>query len=1450
MTRRSGAPASNEPDGGVAIIGMGCVFPGAADLETYWQNIESGFDAISDVPGARWDPVYYDPDSSAADRFYCKRGGFVDGLVSFDALGFGVMPVAARGAEPDQLVALEVASRALADAGYDKRPFARDRTAVMLGRGNYIGAGMTRLEQHVRTAEQLVTALRVLIPTLGEADLARVKAEFQSKLGGYGADTAIGLVPNLTASRIANRLDLHGPAYTVDAACASALVAVDQAVSELASGRVDMALAGGIHLSHDVAFWSVFCQLGALSRNQQIRPFDRRADGLLIGEGTGVVVLKRLADAERDGDRIYAVVRGTGTASDGRASSLMVPRVDGQRMALERAWGAAGLDPATVGLIEAHGTATPVGDQAEIETLRAFFGPPEEGAPRAGLGSVKSMIGHAMPAAGIAGLIKAAMAVYRRTLPPTLHAEEPLPAIAHTRFRLIAEAEPWVSRTGSLRAGVNAFGFGGINAHVVLESHGEVSRRRRPVPVGAHVEPILLLAAADPSALVALLDAHPAPNQVHGTGPCRLALTDPTPARRAQAREVIAAGEARAGRDGLWFSPEGLLSRGGRLAFMFPGVEADFDPKIADIAEHFGRPAPVFEAGTALEAQGASVVATGRLLAELLGEVGLRPDMLAGHSVGEWAGMLAAGIMPADEFEAFFAEMTPGTLEVPPVVFIAAGASAERVQAAVAGGVGDTGIASLHLSHDNCPHQSILCGSEAAAALAMPRLKAARILARELPFRSGFHSPELAPYLEAHRGNLARFGFRAATIPLWSATTCAEYPAEHDAISALALEHLVKPVRFRELTEAMYEAGARVFVQLGSGSLVGFVDDTLRGRPHLTASTAAPRRSGMDQLRRVAAMLFVEGASPDFGRLGLSPPREGRSRPGLMALELGVPLVHLDTPLDLAPSARPSTSETADPVRAAFDRVLRQVQDAQAAVGRAFESGPQPRAAAPAAGPPAPEAPASQVQRRHLSVRTDPYLMGHCLIPQPPDWPVVSDRNPVVPMTMSIRMLMDAAEALAPGRVVVAVESVRASRWVAVEPPVDVEIVTTWLDRDRLRAELRGYFEATLVLADAWPPAPAAADASLTDERPSEVDAEALYAEGWMFHGPAYQSVAALDVLGSDGIRGTLVALEAPGALVDAAGQLFGYWVMRTAEKDRLAMPIKVARMSVYGPEPAPGTLVQCVVRIRGMSVRDVKADLELSVDGRVWAQIDGWEDWRFETDDRVWGVMQAASRHLYATMDPAGFAMVDDPGRSASSRDYLARRFLGEAERAAWNAEAPRARTPFLYGRIAVKDAVRAWLGERGGRPMWPVEVSVQSDAEGRPRVSGPWSEDLRVSIAHKDERAVAICCEGRDPGIDLELIAPRDDATAALISVPEELELLEASARAEGASRDEWVTRAFAAKEALGKARGSGLSGNPRRFVISDVAIDEAGVRLLVDGVWVWTARRGDHIVAWTIG
>ncbi|HVO90120.1 MAG TPA: beta-ketoacyl synthase N-terminal-like domain-containing protein, partial [Casimicrobiaceae bacterium] len=1014
----------------VAIVGMACVFPKAPDLATYWRNIRDGVDCITDVPAARWDPLYYDPKSTAPDRFYARRGGFIDDYATFDPAAFGVMPIAAKGAEPEQFLALQTAVAALSDAGYAERAFPRGRTNVILGRGNYLGPAMLRLVNVTRGAEQLLANLRQLVPALGAAELDAIKREFQKACGTYGPDTAIGLVPNLVASRIANRLDLGGAAYTIDAACASTLIAVDQACRQLGSGLADMALCGGVHLCQDPAFWSVFTQLGALSRSEQIRPFDEHADGLLIGEGLGMVVLKRLADARADGDRIYAVIRGSGTASDGRDVSLMTPRVDGQVLALTRAWQDAGIDPSRLGLLEAHGTGTPAGDAAEIETLARVFGPARSEEERIPIGSVKSMIGHTMPAAGAAGLIKTALAVYHGVRPPTLHCDAPNGALRNTRFRIATRAEPW---DVALRcAAVNAFGFGGINAHVILESEdvrtAPVARgRSRAVPDAEHA---LLIAAPSQDALLEALAA----GSSGGSGEWRAAILDPTPKRLAAARAAIASGRPRHGRDGIYFSPRGLLTQGGKIAFVFPGVEAAFAPRIDDIATHFNLPLPDLRASD-LAYQGVSVGRLNMFMYRVMSELGCRPHAVAGHSIGEWCGMLACGMFGAVSVEQVLGVLKPGSLRIAEVTYIAAGAGAARLESIV------RELPDVAISHDNCIHQSIVCAPEAQVEPLLERLRRERILYEVLPFRSGFHSSALAKHVDSFADNLARLPLHVANLPLWSATTCTPYPDAPADIAALFLRHLVEPVRFRELILAMYDDGVRVFVQLGTGSTMSFVDDVLLNRPHHAIPLVVAQRPGMDQLRRAGAALFVEGASLDLARIGLMKPGAAPREAHPMKLELGVPLIRLEhAPLiqpTSSPALRPESSRTLattahNAVLDQFDASLREIADAQQAVAQALAKLDK--------APPATTRADERVDRLVLSVDTFPELIDHALIPQPNDWPDLADRAPAVPMTMSIALMREAAQRLDPQRVAVRVENVQANTWLYTEPALEVDM--------------------------------------------------------------------------------------------------------------------------------------------------------------------------------------------------------------------------------------------------------------------------------------------------------------------------------------------------------------------------------------------------------------------------
>ena len=496
----SAAPAGE----GVAITGMACLFPGAANVQEYWANILGGVESISDPPPEAWDPdLYYDPEFADADRTYVKRGGYLGSLASFAPLAHGIPPVTVGG-EPDQWLALQIAVDALADAGAsDLDPEIRRRTAIVLGKGTYLNGGNAVAVQRGLVVGQTVDLIRSLHPEYTEQELAHLRSELQGVLPPLSSDTVAGLIPNIIVGRIANRLDLMGPSYTIDAACASSLVAVQHAVRDLQAGDCDLALAGGSQVWMPVATMNLFCRLGALSRRQQLRAFDKDADGTLLGEGIGMVVLKRLADATRDGDRVYAVIRGVGVASDGRGASVMAPRIDGEQLALQRAYEAAGVSPSTIGLVEAHGTGTEVGDVTEVHALTSVFGERNGGLPHCALGSVKTMISHTIPAAGVASLIKVALSLHHRVLPPTLHCDEPNPRLELDRspFYINTETRPWIHGGAEpRRAGVNAFGFGGINAHAVLEEYAGTDAAP-PSHAPAWPAEVCVLEAADRPAL-------------------------------------------------------------------------------------------------------------------------------------------------------------------------------------------------------------------------------------------------------------------------------------------------------------------------------------------------------------------------------------------------------------------------------------------------------------------------------------------------------------------------------------------------------------------------------------------------------------------------------------------------------------------------------------------------------------------------------------------------------------------------------------------------------------------------------------------------------------------------------------------------------------------------------------------------------------------------------------
>ena len=422
----------------IAVIGISALFPEAENLSKYWSNILDQIDSIIEIPESRWSiEDYYDSNPDIPDKSYCKRGGFLPD-VDFNPMDYGIPPNILEVTDSSQLLGLLTAQSALEDAGYGSAPDELlERTGVILG----VTAGM-KLMGSLTARLQYPIWERVLRRSgFSDSDIRLLVERLKKAYVRWEENSFPGLLGNVIAGRIANRLNLGGTNCTVDAACASSLSAMKMAVSDLVEHRADMMITGGVDADNSPFMYMCFSKTPAFTSDETVKPFDADSKGIMIGEGLGMVILKRLEDAERDGDRVYALIKGIGTSSDGRFKSIYAPRSAGQAKALRRAYEDAGFSPDTVGLIEAHGTGTTAGDQAEFEGLRDVFSENNPQKQHIALGSVKSQIGHTKAAAGAAGLIKAALAIYHKILPPTINIDHPNPKlnIKETPFYLNTE---------------------------------------------------------------------------------------------------------------------------------------------------------------------------------------------------------------------------------------------------------------------------------------------------------------------------------------------------------------------------------------------------------------------------------------------------------------------------------------------------------------------------------------------------------------------------------------------------------------------------------------------------------------------------------------------------------------------------------------------------------------------------------------------------------------------------------------------------------------------------------------------------------------------------------------------------------------------------------------------------------------------------------------------------
>ncbi|QTE89641.1 SDR family NAD(P)-dependent oxidoreductase [Shewanella algae] len=700
----------------IAIVGMASLFAGSRYLNQFWDLICDKIDAITQVPADRWQVAdYFDPDKKAADKSYCKRGGFIP-EVDFNPMEFGLPPNILELTDTSQLLSLVVAKEVLEDAGiHEGSDYDRDRIGITLG----IGGGQ-KISQSLNARLQYPVLKKVFRESgVSEQDSEMLIRKFQDQYIHWEENSFPGSLGNVIAGRIANRFDLGGMNCVVDAACAGSLAAMRMALTELTEGRSDMMLTGGVCTDNSAYMYMSFSKTPAFTSDEQIKPFDADSRGMMIGEGIGMVALKRLEDAERDGDRIYAVIKGVGASSDGKFKSIYAPRPEGQAKALQRAYDDAGFPPHTLGLMEAHGTGTAAGDVAEFSGLNAVMSQDNPELQHIALGSIKSQVGHTKSTAGTAGVIKAALALHHKVLPPTINVKQPNPkmAVEQSPFYLNTQTRPWMPRTDGTprRAAVSSFGFGGTNFHLVLEEHSpelpkQPSRlRRTPLP--------LLFCAPDKPALEqeisALLktlesDAHDdletlcAPyrlgSQTQVQGPrlgllacntielqhkLQLALSklQSTAEEQPQTRWQQQGVEYRCGplteaKTAALFAGQGsqYLHMGSGLTQLYPELRAEFAAADREfsrqgVADKYGmgplsaRVFPIAKFTPQASKEDELALANTRFAQSAIGALGMgqftllcqagfQADMLAGHSFGELSALRAAGALSRESYYA------------------------------------------------------------------------------------------------------------------------------------------------------------------------------------------------------------------------------------------------------------------------------------------------------------------------------------------------------------------------------------------------------------------------------------------------------------------------------------------------------------------------------------------------------------------------------------------------------------------------------------------------------------------------------------------------------------------------------------------------------------------------------------------------------------------------------
>ena len=895
----------------VAIIGMSGLFAGAQNVDIFWENIVTQVNGITEVPSSRWQIAdYYHPDPQQPDKTYSKVGGFLPDI-DFDPLEYGLPPNILEVTDSSQILSLVMTKQVLQDARYDGERFSetvRRNTGVILG----VGGGQ-KLSGSLNSRLQYPIWRQVLSQSgLSEEAIEEAIEKMKTAYVSWQENAFPGFLSNVIAGRIANRFDLGGTNCVVDAACAASLSAIKMAISELVEHRCDMMISGGVDTDNSPMAYLSFSKTPAFSKKNQIRPFDAEADGIVIGEGVGMLVMKRLADAERDQDTIYAVIRGIGSSSDGRHSSIYGPVSEGQQLAMQRAYQEAGYEPTTVGLVEAHGTGTPTGDRVEFHSIASVF--QQSLQQTIALGSVKSQIGHTKTAAGAASMIKASLALHHKVLPPTINISRPNPAfnIETTPFYLNTQLRPWIPTQTETprRASVSAFGFGGTNFHLTLEEyqaeHQEPYRRwspfrtmvlhaDTPAALTQRCQQVLHQIQHDPEALP------PVPASIPASAP-RVGWVyqdqNELVERLTSTQRLLQQSDLAKPWDhptGISYRPQGIdadskvavlfsgqgaqyVDMGRELACLYPAFRKNFAQANRIMQELYHEtlsdkvyPIPALDEATA-QAQQQMLTRTqyaqpaigvlSMSLYQQLTQAGLQPDMAGGHSFGELTALWATGVLSEKDYLTLAClrgrVMAQASQGKDAGGMLAVKADIETVRKIVR----DESL-NVDVSNVNAPNQVVLGGATADIKRAATVFSSHQLYAKVLPVSAAFHTARLREAQQPLAEAIGSTTFQHPQYLAFSNINGQPYPSTGSAVQQQFKEHMLSTVQFQHQIEAMYQAGARVFVEVGPCNILSnLVQSTLGDRTyHSIALNANPKQNSARLYQQALMQLLVIGVS-------------------------------------------------------------------------------------------------------------------------------------------------------------------------------------------------------------------------------------------------------------------------------------------------------------------------------------------------------------------------------------------------------------------------------------------------------------------------------------------------------------------------------------------------------------------------------------------------------------